>query len=251
MSGDLVSIITPAYKAAAYIDATIQSVVDQTYTRWEMLVADDCSPDTTRSRIARWTQQDPRIRLITLERNGGPARARNAALGAASGRWIAFLDSDDLWLPQKLSQQLAFHEQRGGAISMTGFRRFVSDSGKLGRYIGVPARLDYRQALGNTAIPTSSVIIDRSRSGDLHMPEVYYDDWACWLSVLRKGEVAHGLNEDLMRYRVMPGSVSRNKWRSAREVWKQLLGIEGLPLPHAIGPFASYAANAVLKYRRF
>lgn len=250
-SDDLVSIITPAYRAAAFIGATIQSVRDQSFRNWEMLIADDCSPDGTREVVAAQAAADPRIRLLALPRNGGPAHARNGALEAASGRWIAFLDSDDLWLPEKLERQLHFHRNAGAALTCTGFRRMSTEGGRIGRYIGPPSSLDYRGALGLTGIATSTVLIDRSRTGPVRMKPVYYDDFACWLDVLRGGERAVGLNEDLMRYRVMAGSISRNKFRSAKEVWKQLRTVEQVGLPLAVTSFGRYAVHATLKYSRF
>lgn len=248
---ELVSIITPAYRAAAFVDATIRSVRDQSFTNWELIVADDSSPDATREVVAAQAASDPRVRLLALPQNGGPARARNAALEAASGRWIAFLDSDDLWLPQKLERQLQFHRESGAALTCTGFRRISAHGERTGRYIQPPTKLDYRGALGLTGIATSTVLIDRERTGPVRMKPVYYDDFACWLDVLRNGEFAMGLDEDLMRYRVMEGSISRNKFRSAKEVWKQLRTVEQIGLPLAIQSFSRYAFHATIKYSRF
>jgi teichuronic acid biosynthesis glycosyltransferase TuaG len=251
MRDGLVSIITPAYRAAAVIEQTITSVLAQTYQNWEMLIADDCSPDDTRLVIANWAQRDPRIRLISLPVNSGPAQARNAALAEAKGRWIAFLDSDDLWLPEKLARSLEFAQRHGAALVYTGYRRIDVDGQRNGEFIQVPPRLTYRQLLGNTAIATSTVLIDRRQTGDIRMAQVYYDDFVCWLGILKRGLTAHGLNEDLMRYRVLPKSVSRNKRRSAREVWKIYRSTEQLGRFAASWHFLNYAARAILKYRKF
>lgn len=248
---DLVSIITPAYRAAAFIEATIASVRNQSFPDWELIIADDCSPDDTRAVVSANAAVDARIRLLELPRNGGPALARNAALEAASGRWIAFLDSDDLWLPDKLERQLHFHRSSGAALTCTGFRRISAGAERTGRYIRPPSTLDYRGALGLTGIATSTVILDRERTGPVRMKPVYYDDFACWLDVLRSGALAKGLDEDLMRYRVMSGSISRNKLHSAGEVWKQLRKVEQLGLPMALQSFGRYAFHATLKYSRF
>jgi teichuronic acid biosynthesis glycosyltransferase TuaG len=249
---DCVSIITPAYRAARTLDETIRSVLAQGHADWEMLIAEDCGPDETRDLVRGWTARDPRIRLIELERNGGPAAARNAALRQARGRWIAFLDSDDLWLPGKLERQLAFHRSLPGAkLSFTGFRRISADGSRTGRYLGVPARLDYRALLANTAIATSTVIVDRDQTGDFEMKKTYYDDFACWLALLRPGGFAAGLDEDLMRYRVMAASVSRDKSNSAKQVWLAYRNVEKLGRVASAWNFAGYAARAWLKYRRF
>jgi teichuronic acid biosynthesis glycosyltransferase TuaG len=251
MDDRLVSIVVPAWKAAAFINATIDSVVAQTWPHWEMLVAEDCSPDATREIVARRAEADPRVQLIALERNGGPAAARNAAIQRARGRWLAFLDSDDMWLPAKLERSLAHAQANRAALVFTGFRRISSDGSRTGGYIGVPRTLSYRQLLGNTAIATSTVLVDRAIAGDIHMERTYYDDFVCWLSILKRGHVAHGLDEDLMRYRVLAKSVSRNKGKSAREVWKTYRRVEQLGLLPSAWYFSRYALNAMRKYRRF
>lgn len=251
MDDRLVSIITPAYKAASFVSTTIESVRAQSYPHWEMLIADDCSPDDTRAVIADWARRDPRIRLIALPVNSGPAGARNAALSEARGRWIAFLDSDDLWLPEKLERSIAFAQRHGAALTYTGYRRINVDGERTGHFIQVPAQLTYRQLLGNTAIATSTVLIDRHQTGDIRMAKVYYDDLVCWLGILKQGLTARGLDEDLMRYRVLPKSVSRNKLRSAREVWKIYRSTVKLGRMAASWYFVNYAGHALLKYRKF
>lgn len=248
---DRVSIITPAYKAASYVEETIRSVKAQTHRNWEMLIADDCSPDSTREVVSNWAANDPRIRLIQLEKNGGPAAARNGALAQATGRWIAFLDSDDLWLPTKLERSIAAARESGAGLVFTGFRRISADSRSVGTYIAVPPRLTYRQLLGNTAIATSTVLLDRNQTGDIRMRKTYYDDFDCWLQLLKRGVEAVGINEDLMRYRVVQQSVSRNKKRSAMHVWRAYRDLEGLDPISASWYFANYAVRAWWKYRRF
>ena len=248
---DLVSIITPAYRAASYVGEAIQSVLAQTYSSWEMLIVDDCSPDDTRAVVKEWCARDSRIKLICQEKNGGPAAARNAALEAAQGRWIAFLDSDDVWMPEKLERQLKFHERVKAKISFTEFRRISADGINVGRLIKVPGRLGYQQLLGNTAIVTSTVLIDRALTGKFAMRRTYYDDFACWLQLLKAGGQAFGLHEDLLRYRVVGNSVSRNKSRSAKEVWNTYREVEGLNLVFSAWYFVNYAARGWLKYRKF
>ncbi|HEV2568123.1 glycosyltransferase family 2 protein [Sphingomonas sp.] len=248
----LVSIITPAYRAASVIGETIQSVLDQSYADWEMLIAEDCGPDHTRDVVRDWAARDPRIKLIEMERNGGPAAARNAALERAQGRWLAFLDSDDLWLPGKLERQLDFHRRNQGTVlTFTGYRRISADGSRTGHYIGVPRRIGYKGLLGNTIITTSTVLVDRDRSGPFRMKKTYYDDFACWLELLKRGGAALGLDEDLMRYRVLEKSVSRDKGNSAKQVWLAYRNIEQLGPLASAWYFSNYAARAWLKYRQF
>lgn len=247
----LVSIITPAYKEAGYIGETIQSVLDQTYPHWELIITDDKSPDNTVEVVRQWCARDSRIHLVEAEKNGGPAQARNASLSHAKGRWIAFLDSDDMWLPEKLEKQMTFHVQHDARLTFTAFRRISGNGDTVGHMVEIPAQLDYHQLLGNTGIATSTVLIDRNKAGDLKMKKIFYDDFGCWLDVLRPGGMAYGLKEDLMRYRVMNQSVSRNKWRSAKEVWKTYHQVEHLNPVRAAYYFANYALHAVFKYRKF
>jgi teichuronic acid biosynthesis glycosyltransferase TuaG len=248
---ELVSIITPAYKAAAYIDKAITSVLAQTYPDWEMIITDDCSPDETRGIVARYAALDERVKLVAQAVNRGPATARNASLERARGRYIAFLDSDDWWLPRKLERQLDFMSNSGSALTYTQFRRVDQNGNNEGRLVSMPDSLTYRKLLGNTAIATSTAIVDRVRTGEFRMAMTYYDDFALWLKLLRAGHVARALHEDLMRYRVVEGSVSRGKLNSAKKVWVTYRDIEGMGLASSTMHFSFYAYNALLKYARF
>lgn len=248
---NLVSIVTPAYKAENSINDTIRSVLEQTYPHWEMLVIDDCSPDRTREVVTSWVKKDRRVHLIAKRENGGPAAARNAGIAAATGRWLAFLDSDDVWLPQKLERTLVHAKRNASPLTFTGFRRINFNASKTGRYISVPSTITYSQLLRNTVIATSTVIVDRERVGQITMKNTYYDDFSCWLDILRPGRTAYGLNEDLMRYRIVQGSVSRDKRISASKVWRAYREIERLSFPVALWCFASYALKGYRKYRKF
>jgi teichuronic acid biosynthesis glycosyltransferase TuaG len=247
----LVSIVTPAYNAERFLPETIESVRQQTYRDWELNIVDDCSVDGTRETVERYAMRDGRIRLLPLARNSGPAMARQAAVEAARGRYVAFLDSDDLWMPAKLERQLEFMSRHGAGLSFTAFRRISNDGMRVGRLIPVPERLTYGQLLGHTAIATSTALIDRGVTGPFRMVTTYYDDFALWLEITRRGFAAFGLREDLMRYRVLGGSVSRNKARSARMVWRIYRETEGLGWIRSAWCFARYAGNAARKYRRF
>ena len=250
MITNLVSIITPAYKAARFIESTVHSVQQQDYPDWEMLVVDDGSPDDTAELTQKLVNEDPRIRLIR-QANAGPAMARQRGLDEARGRYVAFLDSDDFWLPGKLSAQLAFMRDLKSPMSYTSFRRINADATLTGRLVRIPPTLDYSSLLCNTAIATSSVIVDRALTGPFAMQKAYYDDFVLWLNILKRGLSAHGLQEDLLRYRVVNNSVSRNKLKSAREVWRTYREIERLPLPYASWCFSNYALKAAIKYRVF
>ena len=247
----LVSIITPSWNVAPLIGETIASVQAQTMTDWEFLIADDCSTDQTPAIVESHAAQDPRIILIRQPRNGGPALARQAAIERAQGRFMAFLDSDDLWLPTKLARQIAFSQAKRAALSYTAFRRIDETGSATGRLIEVPESLTYRQLLKNTSIATLTALVDREVAGDIAMKNEPYDDFCLWLSILRPGHVAHGLNEDLARYRVRGTSVSSRPLRSAGWVWHIYRKVERLSPLESAWCFAHWGTRAWLKRREF
>lgn len=247
---ELVSIVTPAYKAAAFVADAIRSVQAQTYADVEMLVVDDGSPDDTAAKVAAFADHDPRIKLIR-QPNAGPAMARQTALDHARGRYVAFLDSDDYWLPGKLEQQIAFMADTQAALTFTQFRRINIDGTVTGHLVDIPDALTYQSLLGNTAIATSTAVVDIQATGPLRMTKTYYDDFVLWLGILKRGGSARGLQEDLMRYRVVGQSVSRNKLRSCMHVWKTYREVEQLSTLRSTACMARYAVNAARKYRQF
>jgi teichuronic acid biosynthesis glycosyltransferase TuaG len=247
----LVSIITPSWNVERLIGETISSVQAQTLGDWELLIADDCSTDSTPAVIESYAAKDPRVKLIRQPRNGGPALARQAAIEQAQGRFIAFLDSDDLWLPAKLEHQIAFAREHRAALSFTAFRRISEDGSVTGRLIDVPASLTYDQLLKNTSIATLTALIDRDIAGNIVMKNEGYDDFCLWLSILKPGHVAWGLNEDLARYRVRGVSVSSRRMRAAGWVWHIYRNVERLSLIKSAWCFAHWSARAWLKRWQF
>ena len=245
----LVSIVTPAYKAAATIGETIRSVQAQTWPHWEMIVVDDRSPDDTFAIVAAEAARDPRIVAVRQERNGGPAAARNASLERARGRWVAFLDADDLWLPPKLERQLALMRETGCVLSCTGYRRMLADGSRIGGVVPVPARFDYARMLRGNDVATLTAMVDRAQAGDIRMQAVGYDDYALWLSILRRGGEGRGLAEDLARYRVLGGSVSSRPMRSIGWTWRIYREVEGLSLTRALWCMGFYGWKAVMRRR--
>lgn len=250
----LVSVITPAFNAAGFIQEAIGSVRSQTYPNWEMVVADDCSEDETRSLVGAASEADGRVRLLELSENGGPAAARNAALDAARGRYVAFLDSDDLWLPTKLEDQVSFMREKDAAFSFTGYSKAGLGGEKLGSPVAVPRLVDYDTLLKNTIIGCLTVMLDRSKTGPVSMGsgEIQrgQEDYVLWFGLLRNGGVAHGLQKELARYRIVEHSVSRDKLKAARRMWKLYREVERLSLPYSAWCFVNYAGRAYLKGRR-
>jgi len=242
----MVSIITPAWNSSAYIAETIDSVLNQTYSDWEMIVADDCSGDSTSHIVRGYMAMDDRIRLISLEKNVGPAGARNTAIRAARGRYIAFLDSDDLWHPQKLERQLDFMQSRGYAFTFTNYQRIKGTRATRMNVIRVPRTIGYSAYLRNTIIGALTVMLDREQTGDFEMPNIRSShDMALWCEILKRGFKAYGLRETLAYYRVMAGSHTARKIRAARDVWKVYREIEDLRLLPGTVNFVFYACNAM------
>ena len=246
----LVSVITPCYNSAPFIAETVASVQAQTTSSWEMLLADDCSTDRTREIIAEIAAQDPRVVLIARQANGGPAAARNSALAQARGRYIAFLDHDDLWLPDKLTRQLAFMAETDCAFSYTAFRRISENGERVGGLIEAPPAMTYAGLLKNTAIANLTTLVDQTKTGPIRVPEMPYDDYVLWLSLLKRGLTARGLNEDLARFRVVEGSSSSRKHYAMAWVWRIYRDVEKLSLPHALWCLANYVIRAAVKHSK-
>ncbi|WP_121663781.1 glycosyltransferase family 2 protein [Metabacillus litoralis] len=248
MDKPLVSIITPSYNSTKFIPATIESVLSQTYQNWEMLIVDDCSKDESRKVIREYTEKDDRIKLIELQENSGAAVARNTAIKAAKGKYVAFLDSDDLWVPKKLEKQIEFMEINDYAFTYSKYQLMDVDGNKLDRVIDVPRNIDYNGLLSNTIIGCLTAVVNIEKTGPIEMPNIRTrQDFALWLSILKRGIKAHGLQEVLAYYRLVPGSISSNKVKAAKQTWKVYREVEKLGLLRSMFSFTGYALNAVKK----
>ena len=212
MENNLVSIITPSYKSEKFISQTIDSVLSQTYENWEMLIVDDVSPDNSNKIIEEYAKKDNRIKLIKLENNSGPAVARNRAIEEANGRYIAFLDADDLWTPEKLEKQLTFMKEKDCALTYSSYETMSEDGEVLSRVVNPPAKLSYKDLLKSNHIGCLTAVYDTNKIGKVYVPLINKrQDYGLWLRILRKIDYAYGINEPLARYRIMSNSVSSNK----------------------------------------
>ncbi|MCL4105479.1 UNVERIFIED_CONTAM: hypothetical protein GTU68_055610 [Idotea baltica] len=213
-----------------------------------MTLVDDGSCDGTGDLVAQMATEDPRLRLIRLSGNQGAAVARNIAIRAAEGRYIAFLDADDMWLPGKLTRQLAFMQAREAAFSFTGYERMDGAGAGLG-LIGVPDQVQRRDLMKTCVIGCLTVIYDRHMLGRVEMPLLRKrQDFGLWLRLLTKTPVAHGLNEVLARYRVASGSLSTRKAGVAGYNWRLYRQELGLTRPQAAYYFSHYAVRGALRY---
>lgn len=214
----LVSIITPAYNAAAYIAETIESVFAQSYTNWEMLIVNDCSKDNTAEIVQSYAKKDKRIKLINLKQNSGAAVARNTAIQNAKGRYIAFLDSDDLWKEEKLQKQIEFMQKNSYAFTFTGYEHFKEN---IKNEVQIPKSLNYKQALKGNKIGCLTVMLDRKQIKNIQFIRQKHEDYILWLNTLKQGITAYGIQESLALYRTGNSkSISSNKLQSALWTWK-------------------------------
>jgi len=248
---DLVSIITPLYNSEKFIGATIESVLAQSYSNWEMIVVDDVSSDNGVSVTEEYRKKDERIRLFQLEENSGPAIARNRAIEEAKGRYIAFLDADDLWRPQKLERQLSFMIEKDAVLSFTSYARVDEQSAELIDLIRAPSTVDYQELLKQNTIGCLTAIYDTEKIGKVYMPEILKrQDFALWLKILKSAPVAYGLDEVLAEYRVRcADSVSSNKIRASFYNWKLYREIEGLSVAKSLYYFGCYTFRSLKKYQ--
>lgn len=287
MSG-LVSIIVPVYRAKPYIAETIAMVVRQTYTEWELLLIEDGSPDDSAQTVRdtlrehKWSslpmgRQDiretgeeharfveaknvrtveeyaddkgRRVVLICKEKNEGAAAARNTGLDMADGRYIAFLDADDIWFPEKLEKELIFMQERRAGFVFTAYEFGDEQANPTGKVVHVPAQMTYRQALSRTVIFTTTVLLDREIVSDklMRMPCVESEDTATWWQILRAGNTAHGLDEVLAVYRRPVQSLSSNKLTAIRRIWNLYRRQEKLSVIESICYFIPWAYRATMR----
>lgn len=245
----LVSVVVPVYNAGAYIEETMEMVRRQTYPHWELLLVDDCSTDDSKAKIEKWCQKDERIRLIAKAQNEGAALARNTGIDSAKGRYIAFLDADDIWIPEKLEKELCFMEEMEAAFAFTAYEFGDEQAKGTGKIVHVPQRLTYKEALSRTIIFTTTVIFDLEKIAKelIRMPNVASEDTATWWKVLRNGYTAYGLDEVLAVYRRPANSLSSNKLVAIRRIWNLYRNEEKLSLPMSVWSFVRWAYRAVMR----
>ena len=244
----LVSVIVPCYNMERFISDTIDSVVRQTYPHWELLIADDASTDGTVDIVQKHCAQDNRIQLVVKPQHSGIADTRNQCLKMAKGRYLAFLDADDLWHPEKLEQQLQFMTERNIGFSYSSYDCVDEDGNPTGKTVKAAGNLDYNAYLHNTIIGCSTVMLDTEKVGTVVVPNFRTsEDAATWLNILRKGFIAYAIEQPLTSYRIRQHSASSNKLKASSDLWRVYRKNEKLPLFKAIACFSSYAFNAIKK----
>lgn len=244
----LVSIIMPCYNAERYIAQSIESVLAQSYQNWELIITDDASTDKSVEIISKYSKNDDRISVMVPDEHQGIARTRNMSISRARGRFVAFLDNDDLWKPEKLEKQIKFMLEKEIGFSYTSYELVDQDGITKNKIIQTQGVVDYKKYLRNTIIGCGTVMIDRDIVGHFGMPiNDTSDDMAAWLSILRRGFKAYPLDEVLLQYRVTGKSASSNKFKASRDVWRVYRDIEKLSLTKSVFSFVCYAFNALKK----
>ncbi|MBQ6786527.1 MAG: glycosyltransferase family 2 protein [Lachnospiraceae bacterium] len=246
---ELISIVVPVYQVEQFIAETIESVQKQSYQNWELILVDDCSKDESCTIIERMAAEDSRICLIRQEANQGAAAARNCGVRHAKGRFLCFLDSDDLWEPEKLSEELAFIQEKQIGFVFTGYE-FADEHGNgLGKIVRVPEEITYSEALKNTTIFTSTVMFDRRhiKDEDIFMPTIASEDTATWWHLLKTYGKAYGLDKNLVKYRRSANTLSSNKLEAIRRIWRLYRKQEKLNVFYSMYCMFFWALRAVLR----
>jgi glycosyltransferase involved in cell wall biosynthesis len=246
----MISIITPSYNSEQFISQTIKSVLCQTYTNWEMIIVDDRSTDNSVQIVEKYIQNDSRIKLIKLEKNSGPAIARNKAIEEAKGRYIAFLDADDLWLPEKLDRQIIFMHKNSLSFTYSSYH-LIDENSKIFGTFTTKEYITYKSMLKTCNVGCLTVIYDTQVLGKQYMPNIAKrQDYGLWLQILKDINVTKGIIEPLATYRILRNSVSSNKLNAARYQWKIYRDVENLNLLKSIYYFMHYAIYGIIKYKR-
>lgn len=248
---ELVSVITPSFNTARFIGATIESVIAQTYIDWEMIIVDDHSSDESVEIIEEYRRKDSRIKLIRFDKNHGPAIARNRAIQESQGRFIAFLDSDDLWTKNKLSRQISFMIKNDFSFTYSAYQRIDEFGNLVGHVIEVPEQVTYHELLQTCVIGCLTAVYDSKKIGKIYMPEIRKaQDYALWLKILKTGEIGYGIQENLAYYRIRRHSISRNKVVKAFYQWQIYRDVEKLSLWESLYYMGHYSYHGFKKMKK-
>jgi len=243
---DLVSVIMPNYNGAKYISIAIESVISQTYSLWELIIIDDCSTDNSVNIIEEYVAKDKRIKLIKLPNNSGTAIARNTGIEVAIGQYIAFLDSDDAWLPYKLEKQVKFIRDNNLALTYSSYY-VIDEYGNVKGIRNIKERISYKDLLKTNWIGNLTGIYNAQKFGKIFMENVRYEDYTLWLKILKKVKYAFGINEPLAKYRVLSSSYSSNKFKAIKWMWNIYRRIERLNLLHSTYYLGNYIYYGIKK----
>lgn len=249
MINSKVSVITPSYNSEKYIIKTIESVIRQTYMNWEMIIIDDCSSDQSLSIIEQYAKKEPRISLISLQKNIGPANARNIGIQHATGQYIAFLDSDDIWFPHKLEQQIDFMQKNDVVLTFSSYEIIDSKNSLIGA-VNAPLHLSFGEELKGNSIGNLTAIYDQSKLGKRTFKCIGHEDYLFWLTIMQEIHETKGMKEILAQYRLANNSISANKLRAATWTWNIYFHELNLGLLKSSYYFIHYCIKSLCKYKK-
>lgn len=245
----LISIIMAAYNAEQTIGQAVTSVLNQTYENFELLIIDDCSKDNTLCLAENFQHNDNRVKVIKNEKNSGVSYTRKHGLDEAKGEWIAILDSDDAWAPDKLEKQIRLQKETGGDLLYTGSAFMDSDGNRIDWYLHAPREIGYRQLLKQNLISNSSSLVRKELYSEYYVSDDnMHEDFAVWLGILKSGRSAYGVDEPLLIYRLSKTSKSGNKLKAAKMNWNTYRYM-GLNVFAAFYYECWYMVKGLLKYR--
>lgn len=243
-----VSIITPVYNSGEYLKRTIDSVLSQSYENFELILINDKSCDNSLDICKSY--DDKRIKIIDLEKNAGVCHARNVGIEASTGRYISFLDSDDVWLKTKLEEQIKFMIEKDAKISCTGYNRVDENDRNIG-YVDVDEKICYEDMLKNNQVGCLTLIYDKKYFGKREFKEIdKNEDYLLWLELIKEAKYIYGLNKRLANYRVLSKSRSSNKAKTLMHRWNIYRNYEKLSILASIYYTLYYIITALLKNRR-
>ena len=247
MQESKVSIIIPVYNAEKFIGKTMESVLNQTYKNWEMLIFNDKSKDNSLKIIKKYSEKDERIKVIDSKENVGVVMARNKLTEIATGEFIAFLDADDYWREEKLEKQIKFMKEQNALISCTEYTRVTEDEKEINDII-IKEKITYEDMLKNNYLGCLTVIYNANRLGKRYFKErEKNEDYVLWLEIVKETKIIFGLKENLAFYRVLNNSRSSNKIKAAKDRWDVYRKIEKLSLFKSIYYFLQYVIRALKK----
>ncbi len=246
---NLVSVITPIYNSSRTINETIQSLQSQNYKNWEMIcITDKGTTDNSRDIIQEIAKNDPRIKLYEMENDRGWGHARTYGFKKSQGKFVAFLDADDLWLPNKLSAQIEFMVKNNYKFTCAGYRRMSHQGNSSDTPFFPPKKITYEDLLKNNWIGCLTVMLERDAIGDFKMTNLPGEDYILWLELTGRRNIdCYGLQEDLARYRITENSLSRSYVKTLIQRWKVYRKFEKLPLSKTLYLFVHYLISAALK----
>lgn len=248
MENKLVSIITPVYNSEKYIEECIKSVINQSYKNIEMIIIDDGSTDNSKNIIEKYTESFPFIKYIKCNKNNGVWAARNIGIEKAKGRFISFLDADDLYKKNKIENQINFMLNNNYSFTYTAYDLINENSTSLNKVINAKEYEDYNRLLKGNDIGCLTVMIDRLKiETPIKFENNHHEDFVLWLKILKNNVVAYGLDEILSSYRKSNSSVSHNKIKAAIWTWNIYTNVEKLPLNKALYYFFKYTINGFRK----